>query len=139
MNKTSLIIVLLLLFVFVAGCLALQHYPETVDVHSGAPGNIPSGDGITQYREYPHIAFSRLPASTEKELKKRSDLIVYATVKDITSKWNTEDGKIPPAVQDKLNTEEELWTQPYDIHTNMLVTIDLWAKGNSSEEITIRL
>ena len=150
MNKTSLISVLLIFSVFVAGCLTPQHYPETVEVPSGDPDNIPSGDEINQYMEFPRIAFSMPPPSAKEQLEKYSDLIVYATVKDMTSEWNTEDGKIPPAIQEKLNAREEelmveglmvegLWTRPYDIHTNMLVTIDLWAKGNSSEEITIVL
>jgi len=137
MNKAPLIIVLLFLSVFVAGCLAPQNYPETVYVDSDAPNNIPSGDDIKQYAEFPRIAFSMPGPSTKEELEKYSDLVVYATVKDITSEWNTGDGKIPSAVQDNLNNSEELWTHPYDIHTNILVTVNLWAKGNSSEEITI--
>jgi len=85
-----------------------------------------------------------MPGQGSREtLENYSDLIVYVTVKDIVSEWNTNDGKTPPAVQEKFDVETPfgiiLWTPPYDIHTNMIVTVDSWAKGDSPEEITIVL
>jgi len=69
-----------------------------------------------------------------------SDLIVYVTVKEIKpSAWNTNDGEIPPAVQDQLDAGKPLWSNNHEIYTDMIVTVDHWAKGSSLEEITVRI
>jgi hypothetical protein len=152
--KAVFISILFFLSVLIAGCLTpdLPPEPEVVSIGSGAPKNLPSGDGINRYIEFPNVAYSMPPPFSREELEKHSDLIVYATVKDLKSEWNTDDGKIPQEIQDKLNAgvvlhpydihttiDEVLWTPPYDIRTWAIVTVNSWAKGNSSEEITIML
>ncbi|MDR2944469.1 MAG: hypothetical protein LBU81_05220 [Methanosarcinales archaeon] len=73
-------------------------------------------------------------------LERYSDLIVYVTIKEIKpSVWDTDDSKIPQEVQNQLDAGGLLWSSDYEIYTDMIVTVDDYAKGNSSEEITIRL
>ncbi|WNY25496.1 hypothetical protein [Methanolapillus millepedarum] len=144
-NK-KLIGVLLLILVFAAGCLSLESYvrydygSKTAELQINNPDDIFSGEDVERFYPYQYITNISYAYWNKRMMESECPLIVYGTVKEIKpSVWNTSDGKIPPEVEDMLDRGEPLWSPRYEIHTEMVVTVDRWAKGNSSEEITIQL
>ncbi|MDV0447735.1 hypothetical protein MsAg5_16470 [Methanosarcinaceae archaeon Ag5] len=158
--KILLIGVLVFLFVFAAGCLNSNNGNTTENnaTDSGVkynssyvtarymPPPIPRDQQSIYLLKYPNYDY----ASPQKDgLENDSDLIVYATIKEIQpASWSTADGKMPAELREKeiqIVTEngpvdyKVLWSDGYeDIYTDVIFTVDEWAKGNSSDEIKVR-
>ena len=142
--KILLISVLLILSVFAAGCLSSDvHYNShwrTAEFHSDHPETVPAGEDIHRFTTYSPNVTVNYAYNTGKLLEEQSVLIVYVTVEDIRpSEWNTSDGKIPPVVQEQLDENVPLHSPVHSIYTDMIVTVQEWAKGDCPEEITVKV
>ncbi|WNY25527.1 hypothetical protein [Methanolapillus millepedarum] len=158
-TKTVLIGLLVLLSVFAAGCLnsddddansTENNVTESVKYNSSyktaryMPPHIPMDQQLTYFSSWSFIDYAYPPRNV---LENEADLIVYVTIKEIQpAVWSTYDGKRPYLEEERLISGDENGTtvykairsDDYDIYTDVIFTVDEWAKGNSSDEIKVR-
>jgi len=146
-TKIILIGISLCLSVFAAGCLiADEPYISDISYNSSYQTTEfqrkgrPTGDNISYLLQGANISFWY----GDQKQWETTDLIVYATVKEIKpSQWLTSDGKEPDGLTYTTNpaTGITYCTAPYTdrnkIGTDIIFTVDEWAKGTSSDEIVV--
>ncbi|MDV0446970.1 hypothetical protein MsAg5_08380 [Methanosarcinaceae archaeon Ag5] len=159
--KIAFIGFILLISIFAAGCLGGNSNVydsdkpvkldetgiKTVKFVSGKPYNVPRGNHIIQC--YGPPVNDSYPAFEPKLVAGWSDVIVYATVKEIQpSAWTTPDGTLainPDDVRTFKETDESgtvRVSQFYDsgsnqIYTYVIFTVDTRVKGSCPNEINL--
>ncbi|WNY26447.1 hypothetical protein [Methanolapillus ohkumae] len=162
-SKTVLFFGMILIFIFISGCV---EYEKTEPIHENSSGteDIPTEQNPniqynTSYEttEFEYGGREKIPKdqnakylTTESfytyvyaspETLEKSDLIVYGTVKEIKPSFlDSNDGtKLSQLTFNYSQDGPIARSDNITIYTDIIFTVNDWAKGNSSDEITVRL
>ncbi|MDV0447734.1 hypothetical protein MsAg5_16460 [Methanosarcinaceae archaeon Ag5] len=112
---------------------------QVTDFEYGRYENVPKGENSKYLTTEANISYMY----SSPENLENADLIVYATVKEIKpSFWVTKGGAKPSELTYRYDSYHQGPTARSDdieICTDIVFTVDDWVKGNSSDEITVRV